>query len=377
MKVILKYMGKLQKLKSLIKINKLFHYKFIVPKELFYTLKIKAYFISTNEKYIICYGNKRLYHILKEYDIEYVDQYKIVFKDVILKKIIIFITFILICIVFLSSSYFIREIKFKDISMYDYRVYSYVINKLDKKLFLYTLKDDINSISLSLRAAFPNYSYIGISKSGSSLIIDIEKINLKQNNQVIKNKNPIVSNYNAVICGIKCEEGVVLVNLNQSVNKGDLLVTPNSELGYCEAVILGKFSEYKTIVIKKEKIVFDYTGRWERKYSMRLGNKYLTKFKDIYANQVMEINKVFSFFNYLELDKVYYYEKDFIKVLFDYESAYNYAVSSIYAALELNRKSKLEKINDIILLKWEENSDEFVFYLLINQVKSIGIYSYS
>ena len=59
MKVILRFMGKFQKLKSLIKLNKLFHYKFIVPKSLFYELKIKAYFVTSLDDKIIFYGNKR------------------------------------------------------------------------------------------------------------------------------------------------------------------------------------------------------------------------------------------------------------------------------------------------------------------------------
>jgi len=368
-------MVKLQKLKSLIKLHKLFHYEFRIPKELFYKLKLKAYFISSSDDFIICYGNKKLYNYLKEYDILYVDQYKVVFKKVILNKIIIILTFILICLIFLSSSYFIREIKFKDESMYDYRVYSYVNSKLDKKWFLYSLNEDINSISLSLRATFPNYAYIGISKSGGALIIDIEKIDVKQNNKVLKNKNSLISNYNAVIYSINCKEGVVLVNLNQSIKKGEVLVTPNGESGYCDAVVLGSLAEYKTVVVKKEKIIFDYTGKFIRKYNIRFGNNNLLNYKNIYDNQTIELKSIFEIFNYIKLDKVYYYEKDFIKLVYNYEDAYNYAISTIYYNLELYRKSTLEKINNIKLLNYEENEDSFTFFFLVNEIKSIGIYS--
>ena len=368
-------MEKLQKLKSLIKLHKLFHYEFRIPKELFYKLKLKTYFVSSSDEFVICYGNKKLYNYLKDYDILYVDQYKVIFRKVILNKIIIILTFILICLTFLSSSYFIREIKFKDESMYDYRVYSYVSSKLDKKWFLYTLSDDINSISLSLRATFPNYAYIGISKSGGSLLIDIEKIDIKENNKVVKNKNSLISNYNAVIYGINCKEGVVLVNLNQSIKKGEVLVTPHSESGYCDAVILGSLAEYMTVVVKKEKLIFDYTGKFNRKYNIRFGNKNVLNYKNVYDNQAIELKPIINFFNYIALDKVYYYEKDFIKLVYNYEDAYNYAISSIYYNLEIYRKSDLEKINDIKLLNYEENEDSFTFFFLVNEIKSIGIYS--
>lgn len=369
-------MGKFQKLKSLIKLNKLFHYKFIVPKSLFYDLKIKAYFVTSLDDKIIFYGNKKLYNTLKEYNIDCFDQYKCFLKVVVLKKIVIIITFILVCFIFLSSSNFIREIKFKDETMYDHRVYQYVINKLDKKFFLYSLNDDLNNLSLSLRAAFPNYAYIGIDKSGSSLVIDIEKIDLKNKNNIIKVNYPIVSNYNAVICGISCKEGVVHVTLNQSVKKGEMLVSPNNEKGFCEAVILGNMAEYRTIKVKKEKLIYDYTGKMEHDYNIKVGNNYLMKFKDIYNDQAIKINKIVNFFNLIEVSKVYYYDKNYTKIVYDYVAAYNYAVSLIYANLELYRKSPIECINNILLLNYVENDEEFIFNFLINQVKSIGIYSY-
>ena len=78
-----------------------------------------------------------------------------------------------------------------------------------------------------------------------------------------------------------------------------------------------------------------------------------------------------------EVFKVYYYEKDFYKFVYDFETAYNYAVSVFYKNLELYRKSNLEKINEIKLLNYEETKDEFIFYFLVNKVKSIGIYSYN
>lgn len=377
MKVILKFMGKLQKLKSLIKLNKLFHYEFKIPKELFYELKIKTYFITMENDYIRCYGNKKLFNELLKYELEYIDQYKIFFRSVFLKRLIMIITFINICMVFFSSSYFIREIRFKNNLYYDVRVYNYVLSKLDKRLFMYTLTEDLNEISRSLRSSFPNYAYIGISKKGSVLEIDIEKIDIKKYNDCLKNKLPIVSNYNAVIYSISCKEGVVLINLNQSVKQGEVLVTPNSDTGYTDAVILGNLSEYEKVVVKKEVLDYGLTGKISIKYGIKVGNNYLIKFKKLYEEQEIRIVKMVGLFNLIELSKVYYYEKDFYKQIYTYEDAYNYAVSSFYRDLELYRKSNLERINEIVLINYEETDEEFVFYFLVNRIKSIGIYSYN
>ena len=377
MKVILKFMEKLQKLKSLIKLEKLFHYQFKIEKELFYKLKIKFYFVTSNENYIICYGNKKQLNKLIDYDIEYIDQFKLFINKVFLKRLVIIITFLLIIFVFSSSSYFIREIRFKDNNYYDSRVYNYVFNRLNKSMFLYTLDGDINEISRNLRAAFPNYAYIGLEKKGSVLEIDIEKIDILEKDNKVKNNLPIISNYNAVIYSISCKNGVVLVNLNQSVKKGDLLINPNNEKGYCDGIILGALSEYEKIIVKKEVIDFGLTGKFDKKFAIKVGKNYLMKFKDFYLEQDIKLDKMFNLFNVLEVYKVYYYEKDFYKFVYDYETVYNYAVSVFYKNLELYRKSNLEKINEIKLLNFEETKDEFVFYFLVNKVKSIGIYSYN
>ena len=377
MKVILKFMEKLQKLKSLIKLEKLFHYQFKIEKELFYKLKIKFYFVTSNENYIICYGNKKQLNKLIDYDIEYIDQFKLFINKVFLKRLVIIMTFLLIIFVFSSSSYFIREIRFKDNNYYDSRVYNYVFNRLNKSMFLYTLDGDINEISRNLRAAFPNYAYIGLEKKGSVLEIDIEKIDILEKDNKVKNNLPIISNYNAVIYSISCKNGVVLVNLNQSVKKGDLLINPNNEKGYCDGIILGALSEYEKIIVKKEVIDFGLTGKFDKKFAIKVGKNYLMKFKDFYLEQDIKLDKMFNLFNVLEVYRVYYYEKDFYKFVYDYETAYNYAVSVFYKNLELYRKSNLEKINEIKLLNFEETKDEFVFYFLVNKVKSIGIYSYN
>ena len=284
------------------------------------------------------------------------------------------ITFIIVLFVFYSSSFFIREVKFKDSSMYDYRVLSYVYTKLDKKWFLYTLKEDINTISLNLRASFPTYSYIGINKQGSTLVIESEKIELENK---IKNNisfGNITSNYNAVIKLIRCHSGVVNVILNQSVKVNDILVEPLINSSYTDAVILGEFSKYEKIVVKKEVVTFDFSSKMKVKYIALVGKNYLMKFEDYYEFQEIKVTNVLNFFNLIRLVKLYYYEKDYLNVSYDYDSAYNFAVSMIYYNLELYRKLKEEKINDVIFIKCDEFNDEYVFYFLVNYIKSIGVY---
>ena len=367
----------LKKLKLLINLKNIFKYKFVIPENLFFKLKIKTYYITKANEFIICYGLNSLYKILKEYeDIEIINQYHNFFKKILLKKLLIIITFILVSLTFLFSGSFIREVVFKNEEYYDKRVYDYVMLHLENNYGLYSLNTSITDISRNLRCTFPNYAYIGLSKKGSKLIIDIEKMNIElpnnNNNILVKS---IRSKYNAVIHGISCKEGVVLVNLNQFVKKGEELVVRKDDESTCNAVIVGNVLEKEIIVVRKNKISFGYTGNMECKYNLKVGKNYLFKLNEFYSEQTIKIENLVNIFNIIVIVKEIAYEQDYCLINYDYDSAYRYAESMLYYKLELERKSPLEKINDIKLLSYSEDDDKYYFEFIVNQVKSIGFYS--
>lgn len=367
----------LKKLKSLINFKHFFKYKFIIPENLFYQLQLKTYYVSKETDNIICYGTSKLYKKLREHqDIEIINQYQYFFKNVILKKLIIIITFILVCITFFFSGSFIREITFKNEEYYDKRVYDFVMIHLDNNYGLYTLNTSISDISRNLRCSFPNYAYIGLSRKGAKLIIDIEKIDLKlQNNNIHKLYKSIISKYNAVIYGISCNEGVVLINLNQFVKKGEELVIRKDDKSSCDAVIVGNVLEKVTITVRKNKISFGYTGNLKYKYNVKVGKNYLFNFGKIYDEQMIKIENLINLFNFISVVKEIHYEQDYYLITYDYDSALRYAESMIYYQLDLERKSHLEKIKEIKLLNYHEDENKFYFEFIVNQIKSIGIYS--
>ena len=207
-------------------------------------------------------------------------------------------------------------------------------------------------------------------------IIDIEKMNIELPNN---NKHMLVksirSKYNAVIHGISCKEGVVLVNLNQFVKKGEELVIRKDDESSCDAVIIGNVLEKEIIVVRKNKISFGYTGNLECKYNLKVGKNYLFKLNEFYNEQTIKIENLINIFNIIVIVKEIAYEQDYCLINYDYDSAYRYAESMLYYKLELERKSPLEKINDIKLLSYSEDDDKYYFEFIVNQVKSIGIYS--
>lgn len=380
MKVILRFMGKLKKLELFNKVKKIFLYEFKIPKTSLKDINVKVYFVSKSDDYIICYGNNKAYKVLSCYeDIIINRQVKLLLNKYILKRVIMIITLLLVVAIFFSSSLFIREIKFKDNSLYDQRIYNYVYNTLDKKLWFYTLKEDITTINNNLRASFPNYAYLGVSRNSSTLIIDVELINIRKEEQKVEQVPcDIISKKDAVITGISCKSGKVLVSLNQYVKQGELIVTgklSENKSVYSDAVICGMYVDYIKIKVRKIKNSYGLTGKISRKINIKVGNNYLFKFEDYYQNQRFEVKKVFNLFNLISLVSVNYYEEGNIVIIYDHNSALNYAISMLYYDLEVYRTSVLEKILEIQLLNSSENSDEFIFDFAVKQIKNIGIRS--
>lgn len=371
-------MGKLKKLKLLNKIKRVFLYEFKIPKTLFKEINVKVYFVSKLDNYIICYGNNKAYKVLSCYeDVLIKKQFNLILNKYLVKRLIMVITLLIVIAIFFSSSLFIREIKFKDNNLYDQRIYNYVYNTLDKKLWFYTLKEDITTINNNLRASFPNYAYLGVSRNSSTLIIDVELINIRKEEQKFE-KLPcdIISKKDAVITGISCKSGKVLVNLNQYVKQGELLVTgklsENIDV-YSDAVICGMYVDYIKINVNKIKNSYGLTGKIKGKLNIKVGNNYLFNFEDYYQNQRFEVNNIVNVFNLINLVNVNYYEEGDIVISYDYNSALNYATSMLYYDLEVHRTSPLEKILEIKLLDSTENSEEFLFKFAVKQIKNIGI----
>ena len=143
--------------------------------------------------------NIDLYDIVKTHDIvifkvRYIDYLKIrknncyqirknefqfiFFKNrnkIILSLLLIF----LILLIFSLNQFFIRKIEFKDNKYYNEQVYRYVLNNAKKIGNVYLFKQNINDISVELRKRYYRYSYIGLVKKGSKVIIEIEIESIK------------------------------------------------------------------------------------------------------------------------------------------------------------------------------------------------------
>ena len=239
--------------------------------------------------------------------------------------------------------------------MYNKRVYDFIYSKLDVHKTYTTYSEDLNKLSLDLRINFPEYAYIGVSKKGSVLLVDVEKRTIEKDKPLENNKNAdLISGYNAVIYGIEATNGVCLVELNQFVKKGDLLITgnllykndPSNYNNYVRAkgIILGTVLEIEKIKVPQKINSFTYTSNVKQGLEISFLNNMLIKPKTYYEYQNLRFTQLVSIFNLIKVYRVNYYELSNLEIVYDDSSSLNYAISLLYYNLELKSSSEKEFI---------------------------------
>lgn len=383
MKIKWRYMVKLNKLKLIVERIKR-PYLFKIPSDIFLKVKSPRYDIRKEEDYYLCYGDLTLKKELsKLYNINECNGVLKKFNTIILKKILFILTFFVCLIILISSNFVIREIRFVDKNMYNKRVYDFIYSKLDVHKTYTTYSDDLNKLSLDLRINFPEYAYIGVSKKGSVLLVDVEKRTIEKDKPLENNKNAdLISGYNAVIYGIEATNGVCLVELNQFVKKGDLLITgnllykndPSNYKNYVRAkgIILGTVLEIEKIKVPKKINSFTYTSNVKQGLEISFLNNMLIKPKTYYEYQNLRFTQLVSIFNLIKVYRVNYYELSNLEIVYDDSSSLNYAISLLYYNLELKSSSEKEKILNIELLNSNFEDGSYNYTFIVKKIVNIA-----
>lgn len=376
-------MVKLNKLKLIVERIKR-PYLFKIPSDIFLKVKSPRYDIRKEEDYYLCYGDLTLKKELsKLYNINECNGVLKKFNTIILKKILFILTFFVCLIILISSNFVIREIRFVDKNMYNKRVYDFIYSKLDVHKTHTTYSEDLNKLSLDLRINFPEYAYIGVSKKGSVLLVDVEKRTIEKDKPLENNKNAdLISGYNAVIYGIEATNGVCLVELNQFVKKGDLLITgnllykndPSNYNNYVRAkgIILGTVLEIEKIKVPQKINSFTYTSNVKQGLEISFLNNMLIKPKTYYEYQNLRFTQLVSIFNLIKVYRVNYYELSNLEIVYDDSSSLNYAISLLYYNLELKSSSEKEKILNIELLNSNFEDGSYNYTFIVKKIVNIA-----
>lgn len=325
-----------------------------------------------NQKYnspdVVCYNRFQLFK-----------------KQLFGKHIVGIITLFLIIIILFSTQYFVREIEFENSNYYSEEVYNEVLKYLNKKGPFYVLNDNISSISQELRKIFPEYAWIGLTRNSSKIIINIEK----QDVPIKKPENlsitgDIVSKYDAVITDIIVSRGTVLVMKNQSVKKGDVLVSGNlkfhndpndlTTLVKSKGIIIGNTINLEKIKVPIKTLELKYSGKVISKNYIELFGSVIGKTPETFENYKTEKQEVFNLFNFLKITNLKYYELVEVTSEYDDIMAFEFAKTLIKKDLEVNRVSPLERIESITLVDITKENGYFIVSMIVKRYQNIGVF---
>lgn len=304
---------------------------------------------------------------------------KIKFKNVISKYLITIIGSLIFILFIGIISRTITEIKFLDELTYDEEVMSFVLEKLDKKGPFRFLNTNLNTIDSDLKKTFYHYEWIGISKKGTILLIEIEPSFLDPKKENENLSGSLYAKKDAIIKRYHVEKGIVMIQEEQYVNKGDLLISgdiihyDNSiEQIHPSGYVIGEVLEYYDYTIKKKEIKTIRNGKIYYEDYFYLKEKILGKediLFDIYDEETIELN---NYLNLVSKKRKYYYQKESIINEYDLNSAVDFAISLIYKEFLIRKTNKYENIKYIKLARKNEDSENYYLKFVVKSEESIA-----
>lgn len=192
---------------------------------------LKIEHLKYNEINIIIYQKDydKVLKLKTTYEIDKTDIYGIIkIKKIInvYKYILIFITFGIFLIVFLSNIIF--DVK---VIHTDNEIRNFLMTELEKYgLKKYKFKKNYQEIQEIKNSILNEYQdkieWLEIEESGTSYIVRLES-RIIPNNEVNNNKQNVVASKSAVIKKIIAENGEIVKNINSYVNQGDIVISGN------------------------------------------------------------------------------------------------------------------------------------------------------
>lgn len=361
-------------------------YKITMNSNLFYQLNnVIGYDIKVIDDFIsyktTSKGIKRLKTSINIDNILIQDLLKEKYKFIIKNRIIMIFCLTIITIIFLTSNCFIREIIFSKPEYYDSEVYKVVHNHLIRVGPVYKLDENIKNINKELKISFPHYAYVGISKLGSKLMVDINLEDTPKKDNII-NLEPgdMISKYDGYIIGIIAKKGVVTISTSQTIKKGNLLISgnlnfynENKEPNYIcpDGIILGKTVVYEKIIVKKEVKETIYNNKKNEYFNLIIGKhvKNISNNNNVNVGYA-RINRIFGIGSLFSLNKITEYLIEEITVNYSEDEAIRYAKSKIIYDFNLTKLNEQECIESIDFVSINECEDVYEVSFMVKYIRN-------
>jgi len=308
----------------------------------------------TNKKGIELLNSLNVYYELE-------DNHKKNIKNFLLRRLMGIISFVIIIILMIFSNHYVREIRFENDLYYNEEVYEYVKSNFKKVGNIYLVNKSINNVSIELKNEFNYYAFIGLIKEAGVLKIKIVP-NIKINKKEEVNNLGLYASKNAYIVYINIDNGKNLVNYQQMVKKGDLLVEGEN----CSGIIVGRTIDIETFTIKKENELNIYTNNYYKDRYFQIFNYSNEIKKSKYKNYYLDKKIIIDLYFF----KVYentYYEKVNKKEIVNIDLV-KYNINKLYEKEFYKiKRNKKERVINVKILNIEE--DEEFYYLKLLTIK--------
>lgn len=337
--------------------------------------------ISFEEDYIVFYCNFIKKQMKVDDDLIIIDRLKLLFSFFFKTNVLSSCCVLLLLGLFVMSNFFIREVKFTNENTYNYDVYQDVVTNIKSIGPFKKLTANLNDLTNTLREKHYNYAYIGLRRQGGTLYIDIEE--KEKYPSLINNQNKpcdLISSVDGKVVGLEIQKGIPIVNIEQIIKKGDVLVTGNvnyqidpnnlTNLVHSKGIVLIECAIYEQVIVKK-KYEYDYlTPNVKKQYRFLLFNNIIgnNRMDDNY-NKIIKYN-VFNLFNIIKIEQnhLYFVEKKVKEV--SLEEAKIISEEKLFSSFSFNKTSDNEKILFVKFINMKETEEQYSFNYLVKYVKN-------
>ena len=332
-----------------------------------------CYMIIDYNKYDEIINIKGIYDV---YIVDYIGFIK--YKKEILKNkfFLIFLLIGLMLIFFLTRITYNVKIITNDANIKKILEQELKENGIYKYSFLKSYQD-INKIKNRILKKYQDtFEWLEIEKNGTSYYVRFEPRLMEQNEESSKIYN-IVAKKDARILKLDVESGQIIKNINQYVNKGEVIVSSdiklNDEVKNIKSAKGKVFGEvwYKVRVViplsYQEQII---TDNYVNTYGINFLNKKIVFDKSLFSDKIIDEDKLIgnNIIN-ISFNKVKITEVKINKNINFYDKAIDLAYQKIN-----NKLKDEEKIIDYVVLSEAQNDKEYLLDIFISVEEEIGIY---
>ncbi len=339
--------------------------------------QLKAIDLTTESNSIIFYTDKQTIDYLNLNNIQYNIEFSI--KDKI-KEILVFRKFIFITITLMIFCVYLNTYRVQDITFnIDTPVNETIKEKIQlshKKVFFFDFTNvDYQELSKELRSEYSCYEWISVSKNYDVIEVEIIKTGLTNKYEDKVNGN-IVASKDGIIDSYIVHNGDILIEKNQYVKKGDILISGSyyDKVVSAKGLILATTYEEKVYTVNKNIKEDKLSGVSKSFFRLNLFNNIINLNKEAFSNFQEDSNELFKIPFIFSLSKVNIYESKEVSYEYDLQSAKEYGFTKVEETFNYNKVYEEEEILNTLILTYKEYDDYYEITYLVKTLESIGVF---